>query len=264
MSGMLVDGSPGSASPVSQAYSGGPKDWQQVFANTCVSSHWDPTMVVQHILPTFRKDMVLDPRPSSRNCFVYYNSSPGDAPAPRPPANPPPPIPSYLLGGPHRPVPPVVGLPPESQVPVFPPGGQASINFPYMKYDQNVNKESDLLRLDDLLSRCANKHFIPRGGVPPPGMSTDHIPGARFGNNYTLSPQLTEVKTKAGCRAQDDEYAWNRSARLFFNPTKYDMTIMDPPDLYQPSSHNALVCPITSVPQPNPRQRTPVKTLGSD
>jgi len=252
-------------SAVSQAYSGGPKDWQEVFKNTCVKTHWDPTMVVQHVLPTFQKDMVLDPRPSTRNCYVYYNSSPGDASLPEQPKNNPPPIPSYLLGGPHRPQEESsVGLPSLAQKPVYPPGGQASINFPYTGYEDKVNRESDLLRLDEDLTLCASKRFHPSGGKPPPGIATNHIPGAAFGNNTTLSPMLTRVYTKSGCRAQDDEYAWNRSARLFFNPTRYDATITSPSDLYQPSSHNALVCPITQVPEPNPRTSTPVKTLGSD
>jgi hypothetical protein len=253
-----------SAAALSEAYSSGPKDWQEVFNNTCVKTHWDPTMVVQHILPKFQHTMAMDPRPSTRNCYVYYNSSPGDAPTPTYPQNTPPPIPDYLLGGPHRPIYPVVGLPPTSQKPVFPPGGQASISFPYMGYEDNVNKESVLFILNEDLSRCANKKYIPPGGHPPPGMATNHIPGASFANSTTLSPGVNTVLTKTGCRAQDDELAWNRSARLFFNPTKYDTTITDPPDLYKPSSHNALVCPITNVPKPNPRTTTPVKTLGSD
>jgi len=223
-------------------YKGGPKNWTEVFRATHCKTHWDPTMVVDHILPKFHHDMALDPRQSVRNCYVYYNTSPGDAPLGNYPEMKPLPTPSYLLGGPHRPEtyekPQIAAL---ATVPVFPPGGAASLGFPYDKF--NANAETDVLRIDEALTKCAEKRYIPPGGVPAPSMSTRDVPGVYLGDSSTLSPLLTRVSKQAGCRNQDDEEAWNRSARLFFNPTKYDRTIAVPPNLYQPSSHNALVCP---------------------
>jgi len=67
----------------------------------------------------------------------------------------------------------------------------------------------------------------------------NNIPGA---DNDTLSPLLNKVTKSTGCRAADDEAAWNRSARLFYNPTKYDRTTDVPPGVYQASSRGALVC----------------------
>jgi hypothetical protein len=50
------------------------------------------------------------------------------------------------------------------------------------------------------------------------------------------------VKTSTHCRAEDDQEAWNRSARLFFNPTRYDRTTMVPAGLKQAESKMALRC----------------------
>jgi hypothetical protein len=223
-------------------YQGGPKDWNEVFKATCIKSHWDPTMVVEHVLPKFQHDMALDPRQSVRNCYVYYNTSPGDAQVKDYPVMEPQQAPHYLLGGPHRPntyeKPQIVAL---QNVPVFPPGGAASLGFPYDKF--NANAETDVLRIDEPLTKCAEKRYIPPGGIPAPSIQNRDVPGVYLGDSSTLSPLLTRVSKQAGCRNQDDEQAWNRSARLFFNPTKYDRTITVPPNLYQPSSHNALVCP---------------------
>ena len=223
-------------------YKGGPKNWNEVFAATCIKSHWDPTMVVDHILPRFQHDMALDPRESVRNCYVYYNTSPGDAPLKNYPELPHMQAPAYLLGGPHRPDTYEKPQPPQlASVPVFPPGGAASLGFPYNKF--NPNAETDVLRIDEPLTKCAEKRYIPPGGVPAPSIQNNNVPGVYLGNSSTLSPLLTRVVKQAGCRNEDDQEAWNRSARLFFNPTKYDRTISVPPNLYQPSSHNALVCP---------------------
>jgi len=223
-------------------YQGGPKDWNEVFKATCIKSHWDPTMVVEHVLPKFQHDMALDPRQSVRNCYVYYNTSPGDAQVKDYPVMEPQQAPHYLLGGPHRPntyeKPQIVAL---QNVPVFPPGGAASLGFPYDKF--NASAETDVLRIDEPLTKCAEKRYIPPGGIPAPSIQNRDVPGVYLGDSSTLSPLLTRVSKQAGCRNEDDEQAWNRSARLFFNPTKYDRTITVPPNLYQPSSHNALVCP---------------------
>jgi hypothetical protein len=227
---------------LAEYYEGGPKDWNEVFKRTCIKSHWDPTMVVQHVLPTFQHDMALDPRPSSRNCYVYYNTSPGDADVKNYPEMQKLSAPAYLKGGLHRPATYEKPQPPAlADIPVFPPGGAASLGFPYNEFKPNT--ETDVLRIDEPLTKCAEKRYIPAGGIPAPSVQSHNVPGVYQGNSSTLSPLLTRVAKQAGCRNEDDQHAWNRSARLFFNPTKYDRTITVPPNLYQPSSHNALVCP---------------------
>ena len=227
---------------LAEYYMGGPKDWNEVFKATCIKTHWDPTMVVDHVLPRFQHDMAMDPRPSSRNCYIYYNTSPGDADVKNYPDMKQLTAPTYLTGGLHRPDTYEKAQPAALQnIPVFPPGGAASLGFPYDQFRPNA--ETDILRIDEPLTKCADKRYIPVGGIPAPSVQSHDIPGVSQKNNSTLSPLLTRVSKQAGCRNQDDESAWNRSARLFFNPTKYDRTITVPPNLYQPSSHNALVCP---------------------
>ena len=161
---------------LAEYYQGGPKDWNEVFKATCVKSHWDPTMVVEHVLPKFQHDMALDPRQSVRNCYVYYNTSPGDAPAKNYPVMEPQQAPHYLLGGPHRPdtyeKPQILAL---QNVPVFPPGGAASLGFPYDKF--NANAETDVLRIDEPLTKCAEKRYIPPGGIPAPSIQNRDVPG---------------------------------------------------------------------------------------
>jgi len=230
------------AANLADYYRGGPKNWNEVFKATCVKSHWDPTMVVQHVLPSFQHDMAMDPRPSTRNCYVYYNTSPGDGIVKNYPEMERMTAPAYLKGGPHRPPTYEKEQPAAlNNIPVFPPGGAASLGFPYDKFSPSV--ETDVLRIDEALTKCAEKRYIPVGGIPAPSMQSHDVPGVYLGNSSTLSPLLTRVSKQAECRNQDDESSWNRSARLFFNPTKYDRTIVVPPNLYQPDSHNALVCP---------------------
>lgn len=229
------------AANLADYYEGGPKDWNEVFKATCIKSHWDPTMVVQHVLPTFQHDMALDPRQSSRNCYVYYNTSPGDAELKNYPDMKPLTAPAYLTGGYHRPA---TYEKPQSltlnAIPIFPPGGAASLGFPYDQFRPNT--ETDILRIDEPLTKCADKRYTPVGGIPAPSVQNRDVPGVYQGNSSTLSPLLTRVSKQAGCRNEDDQSAWNRSARLFFNPTKYDRTLNVPPNLYEPTSHNALVC----------------------
>ena len=51
------------------------------------------------------------------------------------------------------------------------------------------------------------------------------------------------VTTSTHCRAEDDQAAWERSSRLFFNPTRYDRTAMVPATgLRQAESKMALRC----------------------
>ena len=51
------------------------------------------------------------------------------------------------------------------------------------------------------------------------------------------------VKTSTHCRAEDDDVAWNKSSRLFFNPTRYDrMSEVPPAQSKQAESKFALRC----------------------
>jgi hypothetical protein len=196
-------------------YNGGPQTTAEAFPPACLRTHWDPTMVVKHVLPDFYAAGTLDPRPAAKICFAYHYSSAGDAPLPAEPRSTLPPTPPQFLGGLHAPGPTVGGA-------VWPPGGHAKINFPSRGY--KVDVETDVQRIDEPLTKCAEKRFIPPGGVPAPRDFTDAVEGSS-------PPGPPEVLggPRAGCREADDAEAWARSDRLFFNPTKYDRSTMVPP-----------------------------------
>ena len=196
-------------------HSGGPK----AFPPACLRTHWDPTMVVAHVLPDFHiatAGQTYDPRSAVRDCFFYYTGAPvfshgGPAPHPAEPSQGLPPTPPQFLGGPHR---------PKSSVGsgVFPPGGAASISFPFSGFKPAV--ETDLLRVDEPATKCAQKRYIPPNGMPLPSVSGNEVPGSL--------PPRAPVAPYSECRREDDAAAWERSNRLFFNPTRYDRTTMAP------------------------------------
>lgn len=198
-------------SSLDEFYAGGPRSWNEAFPAICVKAHWDPTAVSAYILPTVRQENPLDPRPASKICTTYYTTSAGDTATTTAQAS-------------------VAPVAPGGRVPVteFPLGGAAGRGFPNEYYQAVVNNESDIYRLGEPLTRCAERRYIPAGGAPAHIMGTNTVPGADLSNTSSLSPFLTEVRTQAGCRAEDDERAMARSNRLFSNPTRYDRTIVSP------------------------------------
>lgn len=189
---------------LSEFYDNGPKTWNEAFPPLCLKTHWNPTAVSDHILPKFQHTMTLDPRPSSKICTAYYTLYGNDAPIQSP-----------------------------ARETVFPPGGKAGLGFPSSGFQPSA--ESELLRLDEPLTKCAERRYIP-ATIPP---ATNYIAGA---DRQNLSPYSTVVRTTTGCREEDDARAWNRSSRLFFNPTKYDRTIHVPQNLTKPSSQFHMAC----------------------
>jgi hypothetical protein len=213
----------------------GPKSTDVAFPPACLRTHWDPTMVVKHVLPDFQAETgALDPRPAAKVCFAYHHTSAGDAPLPPEPRSTLPPTPPQFLGGPKRP-----HVSP-SGPPVFPPGGAAKRGFPYRGFNANV--ESDLLRINEVLTKCPEKRYIPPHGIPATHDFTNSVEDSQppAAPNVLGGPH-------AGCREADDKAAWARSDRLFFNPTKYDRTSMVPhgsePPLRMAASRNALPFP---------------------
>lgn len=212
------------------AYTQGPKTWNEAFPPICLRTHWDPTAVSRQILPNpSQRNLAMDPRPASMICKQYYTTSAGDAPVPSYPVMEQMHTPPALRGGMQRPDAAV------QQVP-FPPGGAAGLGFPYDSY--NPAAESDVLRLREHLTKCAEKRYVPRGGIPSPDMGLRDVPGADQHPNIAANI----VKTSTNCRAEDDAAAWNKSSRLFFNPTRYDRTTDVPSTLKQAESKFALRC----------------------
>ena len=197
---------------LSEFYEGGPKTWQEAFPPICVKPRYDPTLVTERILPKqFQHNAAMDPRPSTRICSVYYSlTAKGASPIE------------------------------ESEDIILPPGGAAGRGFPFDKYQ--VDAESNILRMNEDLTKCAEKRYMPAGNIPPTSISVNRVPGIKWENDTTLSPNATYIFESSGCRKKDDDEAWNRSSRLFFNPTKYDRTNTVPTDLHKPISTRSLQC----------------------
>ncbi len=209
-------------------YNTGPKTTQEAFPPVCIRTHWDPTRLATHVLPNLAHPVsqALDPRPAVFICTQYYDTSPGDAPLAMASAKP--------L---HAPIT-LLGNTATKQTPttVFPPGGAPRTGFPYEQYASHVNKESDLYRLTEPLTKCAERRWM---GPPARTLGQNVIPNS---DTSILSANAVLVKSQAGCRNADDEAAWNRSSRLFFNPTRYDRTNTTPANLYTAESQGALAC----------------------
>ena len=215
-------------------YAGGPATFSAAFPPVCLKSHWNPAAVSRHILPdsgTPYTPQVFDPRPHARICTGYYDSSQGDAP-----------LPEGVLDNQHAPEIPV-GLqgPPvknEGVVPV-PPGGAAGRGAPYMVWAATVDQESDIYRLDETLTKCKERRYFPRESeIIAIQSAHEGLSGAGVGDS---EPALV-VSKEAGCRGADDELAWNRSGRLFFNHTKLDR--------YHPTRSNGSLACSTGTPAP--------------
>lgn len=197
-------------SSLSEYYEGGPKTWDEAFPPVCIKTSRNPTAVSQYILPQKVKqhDAGLDPRPSTRICTSYYSLSPGSSgfelPEDKPLS-----IPEALIGhfGQFKDT---------ADMPYF--GGRAGLGASYATYMANIDKESDVYQLNRALTKCKEGKYMPKELVP----ASNRIVDAHFGTSSMLSPQALEVSTQAGCREADDNAAWNRSSRLFFNPTRND------------------------------------------
>ena len=176
-------------------YEGGPKTWNEAFPPICLKSHWDPTLVSERILPKFQHTMTYDPRPSTKVCVSYHTTGENG---------------QLSIGSTSTPL---------SE---FPPGGSAGRGFPFSQFDGSA--ESELFRMNKPLSRCAERKFVPPNSSPMP--STQSVDGT----SDSSSP-YSEIQFPGTCRRIDDEAAWKRSSRPFFNPTRYDRTQMVPSGL---------------------------------
>lgn len=166
------------------AYNQGPRTWNDAFPPICIpNTRWDPTaLAANHVLPPLTSviPQALDPRPASMICKQYYTFDTAMPAQVQP-------VQTITLAG-----------------------GAAGKGFPYVSY--NPANESDLFRLQEHLTKCAEKRYVVRG-TP----AADVLPGYESTNHAESSIQYSNQ-----CRVEDDAAANNRSSRLFFNPTRYD------------------------------------------
>lgn len=165
---------------------------KSLFPPVCLRYHWDPTMVLERILPQGPSiPLALDPRPWTKVCLSYVNSGDSQEKAPMPP-------PSM----------------------VFPKGGEF---YPPSRYSQAIKDESLLRRLDRPLGTCDVSQFEPnqKGTLYVPGFT---VPD----RNVSLTPMVQEmamprVLIRPGaypCREEADIINIDRSQGLFNNATK--------------------------------------------
>ena len=164
-----------------------------LFTPVCLRTHWDPTEMLRHILPQQKVGLPEDFRPWVKVCKNYVTSAPA-IPAPMPPNNM-----------------------------VFPTGGEF---YPPGRYAAAIDQESVLRTLNHPLDKwCPSTKYIPK-------QSSDmYVAGATVPDRKPVSdafvselsmPQAllrTDIYT---CRSENDTNYFDRSPRLFNNPTKQD------------------------------------------
>jgi hypothetical protein len=106
---------------------------------------------------------------------------------------------------------------------VFPMGGEF---YPPGRYSANINNESKLHYLDRTLDRwCQTHEYIPSRNsdmyVPNVMVTRTAKPTSDFVQELAM-PQAVLRETAYNCRTENDQANWNRSPRLFSNPTKQD------------------------------------------
>ncbi len=168
-----------------------PEGPRPFFPAVCLKTHWDPTMILRHTLPTERVAQTLDPRPWTKVCLQYTTAG-EDVPAPE--VNP---------------------------ATVLPSGGQF---YPASRYAAAIDNESALRRLDRPLGTCDDEQFYPN---PRGDMYNAQI---LVPKSAAVSAQVAEVAfpkalMNAGpypCRYEQDTKNMGLSDRLFNNATKQD------------------------------------------
>ena len=164
-----------------------------LFPPVCLKTHWDPTEMLRRILPQQPVSLPLDFRPWTKVCKQYVTSAPAE-PAPMPPKDM-----------------------------VFPTGGAF---YPPGRYAASIDKESSLRTLDRPLDRsCPTSQYIPSQN------SNMYVAGSTVPDRKLLSdafvselsmPQVLLRVDQNTCRSSNDAAYFQRSGRLFFNPTKQD------------------------------------------
>jgi hypothetical protein len=164
-----------------------------LFPPVCLKTHWDPTQMLRHILPDQKVDLPQDFRPWVKVCKNYVTSGPAIK-APMPPKNM-----------------------------VFPSGGEF---YPPGRYAKAIDDESVLRTLDWKLNKwCPNDQYI------PPFNGDMYVPNATvpkraptndaFVQELAMPQALLRTDTYT-CRSENDVKYFDRSPRLFNNPTKQD------------------------------------------
>lgn len=167
-------------------------DTQAMFPPVCLKTHWDPTMILRHSLPTQYVALPMDPRPWTRICM------------------------EYTTAGDNEPAPPI------SASIDMPSGGKF---YPPNRYLQAIDNESQLRRLDRPLGLSERSQYTPSKKsdmfnsqvLIPERKQVD----SRFISELAV-PQALLRDGPYPCREEADIRNVARSTKLFNNATKQD------------------------------------------
>ena len=164
-----------------------------LFPPVCLKSHWDPTKMLRHILPQEKVTLVQDFRPYVKVCKKYVTSGPAmEAP-----------------------------LPPDHMV--FPMGGEF---YPPGRYSQAIDEESALRTLDKPLDKwCPSTRYIPAINSNMYVANTTLPDRKPIHNAFVAELSMPQAILRSDvytCRSANDTAYFQRSGRLFNNPTKQD------------------------------------------
>jgi hypothetical protein len=166
-----------------------------LFSPVCLKSHWDATQMLRHILPQRQVALPMDFRPYVKVCKKYVTSAP----------------------------PTIAPMPPSDMV--FPSGGTF---YPPGRYSANIDSESVLQTLHMPLDKwCHTSKWVPS---PNSNMyqAGSTLPSKHVSSNADsfvselAMPQALLRTDMHTCRTDNDTKYFERSGRLFNNPTKQD------------------------------------------
>jgi len=178
------------------------RTFQYMFPPVCLKTHWDSEALSRYVLPRdLGVPLPVDPRPLVRGCTQYYTTAPFD--------------PNEKENAAKR----IAAAPIIAQQ----PGAAAGRGAAYEVFAANINAENEILlnhpqdSCDDNKWSAADDADLYTNRHAPP--RTENI------NSFTeLSRPIATIVPKGPykCRADADDVSWNRSARLFNNPTRED------------------------------------------
>jgi len=173
---------------------------QTMFPPVCIKNHWDPEALSKYVLPGGdRIPLPVDPRPLVRNCTRYVTTTPVDV--------------SDKSDSLKR----------ESIGLTIQPGGSAGKGVPYEVYVKNIEAENDIL-LNHPQDHCDGNKWEPEnnGDIFTNNAKPPHNKTTSF---TELSRPIATIIPKGGgnkCKNLADTKSWDRSARVFNNPTRED------------------------------------------
>ena len=169
------------------------RSFKTMFPPVCIKTHWDSETFSKHVLPDDLKiPLPVDPRPLVRNCTLYYTTAPKEIPGDK-----------------------------EKRAALGLLDSVGGLKAPYEVFSKNINVESEI-RLNHPQNRCDDNKWV--AAADSDLYVNRHAPPKVEGSSFLelARPLATIIPGPYKCRAEADDLAWNKSARLFNNVTRED------------------------------------------